>query len=149
MIKYRKAGIEDVESLAVLFDMYRVFYRKESDIVGARAFLSERISNSDSILYVAEYSENKLVGFVQLYPLFSSTRMKRLWLLNDLFVHSDFRNQGVSIGLIDQAKALVLETNACGMFLETERTNVVGNNLYPKTGFSLNEASNYYEWSPE
>jgi len=46
-------------------------------------------------------------------------------------------------------KPLVLETKACGMFLETEKSNLIGNTLYPKTGFVLNTDSNYYEWSVE
>ena len=82
-----------------------------------------------------------------MYPLFSSTRMKKFWLLNDLFVNSNHRGKGVSIGLIEKAKQLVKETNACGMSLETEKSNLIGNNLYPKTGFELNESCNFYEWS--
>ena len=97
--------------------------------------------------FVAENSDRMLVGFVQLYPLFSSTRMKKLWLLNDLFVNPEFRSKGVSVNLIDKSKQLVKETKACGMFLETEKSNFIGNNLYPKTEFKLNEGSNYYEWN--
>ena len=138
----------DLPQLAILFDGYRVFYRKESDIPAAHHFLSERLKNKDSKIYVSENSENKLVGFVQLYPLFSSTRMKKLWLLNDLYVNPNYRGQGISVQLIESAKTLVQETNACGLFLETEKSNLIGNNLYPKTGLSLNEGSNFYEWNP-
>jgi len=145
---YRKATIEDINKLAILFNDYRVFYRKEENKEKANVFLSERINNNDSKIFVAESETQELTGFVQLYPLFSSTRMEKLWLLNDLFVNPDFRNKGISVGLIEMAKELVKETKACGMFLETEKTNIVGNNLYPKTGFALNEGSNFYEWNP-
>ncbi|CDF80985.1 N-acetyltransferase GCN5 [Formosa agariphila KMM 3901] len=144
---YRKVVKEDVKSVAELFDAYRVFYEKESDLKGAEKFLSERLKRRDSEIFVAENESQKLVGFVQLYPLFSSTRMEKLWLLNDLFVTSDFRGQGVSVNLIEKAKQLVVKTHACGMFLETSKSNIVGNKLYPKTGFKLNEDSNYYEWN--
>lgn len=146
-MNYRKTENKDVNKLAVLFDKYRVFYRKETDIESARSFLADRISNNDSEIFVGENANNELTGFVQLYPLFSSTRMEKLWLLNDLFVDPDFRGKGVSIGLITIAKELVEQSNACGMFLETEKSNLIGNNLYPRTGFKLNQASNYYEWS--
>jgi len=146
-MNYRKAKNKDINKLAVLFDKYRVFYRKETDIESARSFLADRISNNDSEIFVGENANNELTGFVQLYPLFSSTRMEKLWLLNDLFVDPDFRGKGVSIGLITIAKELVEQSNACGMFLETEKSNLIGNNLYPRTGFKLNQASNYYEWS--
>jgi GNAT superfamily N-acetyltransferase len=73
--------------------------------------------------------------------------MKKFWLLNDLFVHPEFRGNGISIGLIQKAKDLVLESKACGMYLETEKSNLIGNHLYPKTGFELNTSVNFYEWN--
>ena len=148
-MNYRKATINDLNQLTELFNSYRVFYRKEADFNGAKAFIAERIENNESVIFVAEDETKELAGFVQLYPLFSSTRMKKLWLLNDLFVNPDFRSRGISIGLINKAKELVKETNACGMSLETEKTNIIGNKLYPKTGFILNEASNFYEWNAQ
>lgn len=144
----REAQLADLEQLALLFDGYRVFYRKESDVESAKEFLLERLQQKDSEIFVCEMEDGKLAGFVQLYPLFSSTRMKKLWLLNDLFVNSDYRGKGASVALIEKAKDLVRVSRACGMFLETEKNNVIGNNLYPKTGFELNTGSNYYEWSP-
>ncbi len=145
-MKYRKAEIKDLDNLSVLFDNYRIFYRKETDIVSAQNFLKDRISKNDSEIFVAENTEHQLVGFAQLYPLFSSVRMKKLWLLNDLFVNYDYRKKGISLGLIDKAKELVEKSGACGMYLETEKSNLVGNNLYPKAGFELNNDSNFYEW---
>ncbi|WP_394331184.1 GNAT family N-acetyltransferase [Chryseobacterium luteum] len=65
----RKAAIEDLDQLADLFDQYRVFYHKESDIPAAGNFLRERLENKDSEIFVAE-EDGKLIGFVQLYPLF-------------------------------------------------------------------------------
>jgi ribosomal protein S18 acetylase RimI-like enzyme len=144
---YRKATSKDVEHLSELFNAYRMFYQKTSAIQSAKTFLEDRISNKDSEIFVAQNTTNKLVGFVQLYPLFSSTRMKKFWLLNDLFVHPEFRGNGISIELIQKAKDLVFESKACGMYLETEKSNLIGNALYPKTGFELNKSVNFYEWN--
>ena len=146
-MNYRNATPTDLDQLTELFDAYRTFYGKTTDLKGAKAFLNNRISNKDSEIFVAENAETKLIGFVQLYPLFSSTRLKKFWLLNDLFVHPEFRGKGVSIALIDKAKELVLKSNACGMYLETEKSNLIGNNLYLKTGFELNKDCNFYEWN--
>ncbi|WP_378186624.1 GNAT family N-acetyltransferase [Aquimarina sp. W85] len=143
----RKAELKDSISLSILFDAYRVFYKKESDRKAALTFVEERILQNDSEFFVAETKEGILVGFTQLYPLFSSTRMQKLWLLNDLYVNPEYRGQGISIQLIERAKQLVVDTKACGMFLETEKSNAIGNALYPRAGFSLNTNSNYYEWS--
>jgi len=142
----RQANIDDLEAVAVLFDEYRVFYRKESDIKGAKAFLKDRITKRESEIFMVE-AENQAVGFTQLYPLFSSTNMKRLWLLNDLYIKPDFRGKGLSVLLINKAKALALETDSAGVMLETEKSNGIGNQLYPRTGFELDQEHNFYFWS--
>ncbi|MEO1653010.1 MAG: GNAT family N-acetyltransferase [Bacteroidota bacterium] len=148
-MKIRQAEKTDLKQLSQLFDGYRVFYRKESDLPGAEVFLAQRLEKKDSEIYVAEADDQTLRGFVQLYPLFSSTRMQKLWLLNDLFVHPKSRGQQISVKLIERAKKLVRDSSACAMFLETEKSNLIGNQLYSKTGFTLSEASNYYEWNKE
>ena len=143
----REAKKSDLDQLSILFDAYRMFYGKESNIDISKNFLESRLSNKDSEVFICEF-DNILIGFVQLYPLFSSTRVSKYWLLNDLFVDSKYRGKGYSKLLIDKAKELVKESNACGMMLETEKSNKIGNNLYPKTGFKINDLSNYYEWVP-
>jgi ribosomal protein S18 acetylase RimI-like enzyme len=145
-MNYRKAENRDLDKVTKLFDQYRLFYGKKTDLKGAKKFLTERVSKNDSVIYIAENPENKIIGFVQLYPLFSSTRMRKFWLLNDLFVDPDHRSEGIAIELINKAKELVKSTDACGMYLETEKSNVIGNKLYPKTGFKLNTDCNFYEW---
>jgi GNAT superfamily N-acetyltransferase len=142
----KKATLSDLAHVANLFNQYRIFYGKKSDLKQAQVFLKERLTNNDSEIFVCFNADNEMVGFVQLYPLFSSTRMKRLWLLNDLFVVENQRGKGFSVALIDRAKELCVETNACGLMLETAKTNTVGNSLYPKTGFNLDEDHNYYSW---
>ena len=143
----REAETSDLDQLSKLFDSYRMFYGKESNIDIAKKFLESRLSNKDSKVFICEVN-NILTGFVQLYTLFSSTRVSKYWLLNDLFVDSEYRGNGYSKLLIDKAKELVKESNACGMMLETEKSNKIGNNLYPETGFKKNDLSNFYEWVP-
>ena len=142
----RKATLEDIDQLTKLFDAYRIFYEKAPDEKAARAFLTERISKNESEIFIALDHNGDIAGFVQLYPLFSSTKMKRLWLLNDLFVAPRFRGQGFSVKLIERSKQLCRETHACGLLLETAKTNDIGNHLYPKTGFTLDEDYNHYFW---
>jgi GNAT superfamily N-acetyltransferase len=145
-INIRKAFPEDLPALSKMFDAYRVFYEKSSDLNAAEIFLKARMDNQDSVIFVAESTVSDLVGFTQLYPLFSSTRMQRLWLLNDLFVAPESRGKGISIQLIDAAKRLCIETEACGLILETAKANTIGNSLYPKSGFHLDTDHHYYSW---
>ena len=106
-----------------------------------------RINQGDSTIYICEVNKI-LTGFVQLYPIFSSTRVSKYWLLNDLFVKKQERGKGYSKLLISKAKELAIKTKSCGIMLETEKTNAIGNNLYPNVGFEKNILSNFYEWTP-
>jgi GNAT superfamily N-acetyltransferase len=145
MKNIRKATLQDLDELAILFDQYRVFYKKKSDINAAKDFLQARMQGKESTIFVA-LQDKIIVGFVQLYPIFSSTQMKRLWLLNDLFVLQTQRGKGFSVLLLETCKQFCIETEACGLILETAKDNDIGNNLYPKTGFVLDTAHNYYSW---
>ncbi len=141
----RKANLQDLAQLSQLFDEYRTFYHKSSDRSAAQQFLSERLENNDSEIFVAE-DGSQLVGFTQLYPLFSSTRMKRYWLLNDLYVNPNFRGKGFSKALIERAKQLCRESDSCGMYLETGKDNQIGNQLYSSADFKKYDEVNFYEW---
>lgn len=87
MISVREANRSDIERLTPLFDAYRQFYDRPSDLALCRDFLRRRLERGESVVFLAE-EDGAILGFVQLYPLFSSTsaRPGRLWLLNDLFV---------------------------------------------------------------
>jgi hypothetical protein len=47
-MNFRLANKNDLNEVAELFDAYRIFYKKPSDIDGAKEFISERITNNDS-----------------------------------------------------------------------------------------------------
>lgn len=144
----RPATKKDLNQLSRLFDMYRVYFKQSSDPEEAATFLQERLERKESVVYVAD-DEGELAGFVQLYPLFSSIRLAKIWLLNDLFVLPEYRGKQVSKQLIDAGKQLVYETGAAGILLETEKTNEIGNHVYPAAGFKLYNETNYYWWSKE
>jgi len=139
------ARIDDLDSLAEMFDLYRQFYRQPANITGAKSFLRDRMNGNESIIFISKEKEI-YTGFVQCYPIFSSVSIKRMWLLNDLFVREEFRGKGISKLLIDRCKQLAKETGAKGLMLETDKTNHIGNKLYPKEGFVLNTSSNFYSW---
>tara|TARA_Y100001980_G_C14539806_1_gene317352 strand:+ start:857 stop:1300 length:444 start_codon:yes stop_codon:yes gene_type:complete len=146
-MKVREAKLTDIKNLSVLFNSYRMFYGKKSDLNVAKKFLKSRIEKKDSKIFVCDFN-NELLGFVQLYPIFSSTRVSKYWLLNDLYVDEKRRGKGYSKLLINKSKELVIESKACGMMLETEKSNDIGNKLYPSTGFKKNKLCNFYEWVP-
>jgi ribosomal protein S18 acetylase RimI-like enzyme len=142
----RQAGPGDVDAVAPLFDAYRQFYRQPSDPGLARTFLAERLEREESVVFLAE-RDGRAVGFVQLYPLFTSTadRPRRLWLLNDLFVAPEARGGGVGRALMDRARRLAEETGAAGLELATARTNAVAQRLYESLGYRVDDQFLRYE----
>lgn len=141
----RKATLKDLPQLSLLFNAYRQFYKQASDVDGAYAFLEERLLNKESVVFIA-VRDNAPAGFVQLYPVFSSVSMQRLWLLNDLYVDAAFRRLGVGEQLLDAAKSFAHSNRAKGIVLETQDDNTTAQRLYERTGFTREDGFFHYFW---
>jgi len=124
----------DVGEAALLFDAYRQFYDKPPDLEAARRFLFARLSKGESVLFLARHGE-RLVGFVQLYPVFSSVALMRQWILNDLYVLPDARKLGVGRALVERARELAEATRANCLTLETATDNIPAQRLYEDLGW--------------
>ncbi|HEY1428844.1 MAG TPA: GNAT family N-acetyltransferase [Candidatus Tumulicola sp.] len=113
----RRATIADCDALAPAFDAYREFFTAKSDPLASAAFLRERIERNESVVFGA-FDGKRAVGFVQLYPLFSSWYAKRQWFLSDLFVVTDFRRLGVAARLLDECTRHARDTSARSILVE-------------------------------
>lgn len=129
------ADINHLDILAKLFDEYRVFYERESDLEASKNFLRQRIENKESVIFIALDEAGKGMGFTQLYPTFTSVWMQRAWILNDLYVNENFRKQQVAESLMKRAEQHTKETGGAWMILETRNTNIPAQNLYDKLGW--------------
>ncbi|HEY6937097.1 MAG TPA: GNAT family N-acetyltransferase [Terriglobales bacterium] len=129
-----RANAKDAEHIAPLFDAYRRFYKQKSDPAAARTFIAERLQRDESVIFLA-LNGDKAVGFVQLYPCFSSTAMKRMWILNDLFVTPEARRSGAAKALMERARQWAVETKADGLWLETAVDNHPAQRLYETLGW--------------
>ena len=96
------------------------------------------MERNESVIFVAE-KEGHLVGFTQLYPLFSSTMMKTQWILNDLFVRKEERKSGAGEKLMKTAMEFGLKDGSRGLSLQTAVTNATAQRLYEKLGWKKNE----------
>lgn len=139
------ASLEELDALSKLFQSYRIFYKKEPDTEGEKAFLRDRITNKESVIYLAKNGV-KFIGFVQLFPMFSSTRITKLWLLNDLYVDEEYRKSGAASLLIERSKELVKETNYAGLMLQTAKTNTTAQSVYDKNEFVQDDNFYSYYW---
>lgn len=101
-IKIHQATINDIDNIVPLFDAYRQFYCQPSDTALARSFLLERFKHQQSVIFLAADTTDQTIGFVQLFPSFSSARASRIYILNDLFVIPSARRQGVAACLLQK-----------------------------------------------
>ena len=145
-LKVVQAGLQHLDELADLFDGYRQFYRQASDVSEAKAFLRERLSQGDSVVFIA-FLEGKLAGFTQLYPSFSSVAMAQIWILNDLFVAEHARRKGVARALLERAASFGKEAGAARLTLTTEVSNEQAQALYEALGWEKDTSSYTYNLS--
>ncbi|RKR82777.1 acetyltransferase (GNAT) family protein [Mucilaginibacter gracilis] len=131
-----KRILADEANLVVkLFDNYRVFYKQASDIEVAKLFINARLSNNESVIFVAFDADDIAVGFTQLYPKYSSARASKNWILNDLFVAETHRKQGIGESLIKTAMEFGKNNQATFIQLETAKDNYTAQSLYKAMGF--------------
>jgi len=143
-MKIIKAELSHLEDIVPLFDGYRIFYKQASNLKAAKAFIKNRLLLKDAIIYVA-YIKNNAVGFTQLYPLFSSVSMTPMYLLNDLYIDSTYRNQGIGEALINQAKQLCKTEKNKGLAIQTAFDNPA-QKLYQRLGFKSDTDLHFF-WS--
>ena len=141
-----QATIKDLDEVALLFNSYRMFYEKSSDVEGAKKYLKERMENEESVLFVVT-NHQKYLGFAQLYPTFSSISMKKSWILNDMFVAIDARNLGIGQILLHKVKEYAVQTGAKSITLETAPDNDAAQRLYEKNGYKRDTQFFHYELS--
>ena len=160
-MKIERATFNHLSDVANLFNDYRVFYRQPSDVKSSEAFIQERLWKEDSVILVATTgdsgwesgygdndNENVLLGFAQLYPSFSSVSMKRLYVLNDLYVCADARKQGIGTALLQHAQSFAADESECkGLVLATAKDNVAAQRLYEQVGFERDEVFFHYGWN--
>jgi len=135
-IEIKRIGLTEAQLVAGLFNQYRIFYNQFSDIGMAKAFIDERLQQNESIIFVAiDTEKQQAIGFTQLYPTYSSVRLSKNWILNDLYVDANYRKQGVGEKLIKTAMEFAKTTGATFVQLETAVDNYTAQHLYESIGF--------------
>lgn len=136
----RAATPEDIDSLVALIDGYRQFYRQPSDPEGARQFLARRFERDDAHLLIALDENGAAIGFVQLFPVPSTTSLGTRWILNDLFVVPEARRNGIGSALLQAARALAVEHDVPQLMLRTQTDNMTAQSRYQALGWQRDEA---------
>lgn len=146
----KRIDLTEYQLVTTLFDKYRVFYGQPSNIPLAENFIRERLENNESVIFVALADKDGVetpAGFTQLYPLMSSVRASKNWLLNDLYVDAGHRKQGIGEALIKAAMEFAKSENAFFVKLETASDNYTAQKLYEAIGFEKQEpGTSFFEY---
>jgi GNAT superfamily N-acetyltransferase len=142
-VAIHRATFDDLDRLVPLFDAYRQFYGQPSDVIIARQFLNDRLARDESVVLIAEDCDGAAVGFVQLYPTFSSILATPMFLLSDLFVIPEVRRRGVGTLLLKSAIETARATGAVRLELATAMTNRPAQRLYEVLGWQRDEFYQY------
>jgi len=142
-MEIKRIGITEANLVFELFDKYRQFYKQPSDRILAETFINQRLSNNESVIFVA-IDDNVPVGFTQLYPKYSSVSAAKNWILNDLYVESNQRKTGVGRALIAKAMEFAKGQGATYVQLETAVDNYAAQHLYETIGFAKQEPESGY-----
>lgn len=137
-IEIKRIKSEQAYQVYELFDAYRVFYKKPSDLALAKLFIDERLSKNESIIFIA-FIDEIAVAFTQLYPKYSSGKAEKNWILNDLYVNEKYRKQGIGEALISTAMDFAKDDGAKFVQLETATDNFTAQSLYEQIGFVKQE----------
>lgn len=134
-----RADLSHLDQLAVLFDQYRQFYEKSSDLDGCRNFMGQRLENDESVVFAVRAASGEIAGFTQLYCSFCSVELAELIYLYDLYVAAEFRRQGLARALMEAARQYGRERGADRLQLETAIDNEVAQSLYQSAGWKRDE----------
>ncbi len=138
-----KADLSHLEQIVPLFDAYRVFYKKESDIPAARDYIKTRLENQEATIFLAFEDQNPL-GLAICYSTFSSVALKPLVILNDLFTTPEARGKGVGTALLAQSQEFAREQGCAVLRLRTAIDNLTAQSVYENFGFARDNV--YYTY---
>jgi len=145
-VTIRRADTPDAERLAPLFEAYCRFYETHNDPAHAQQYVTDRLANREAVVFLAfanamdaEREDATPIGFTLVYPKFSSTMLRRDWLLNDLYVEPSERRKGVARALLGAAAEFAHDTGASKVQLKTQASNTEARELYESEGWTLDE----------
>ena len=133
-VKLFKATIDDANIVGPIFDLYRIFYKQESNVEKANQYIRARLEADESIIFFIKDKE-RCVGFTQLYPTFDSVRLRKKIVLYDLFICEDYRRKGNGKILMDAAKDYAQLNKFGSIELSTSKGNLDGQSLYESLGY--------------
>ena len=133
--KIIKAEKKHIQEIGILFDLYRQFYKYESNLIESTNYIKDRINNNESTIFIAISDANEAIGFVQLYETFGSLDLGKIVILYDLYVKEDHRKNNIGRKLMIKSHEYAKKINAKRIQLSTAIDNYIGQSLYESLGY--------------
>ena len=140
-----RADVTHAHDVAVLFNEYRQFYDCQDDLAAAEQFICSRLVDESSVIFIAKDNQGLGLGFIQMYPSFSSLRLAPILILNDVYVTQHARCVGIGRALVLQAVCYAKTHKMSYLMLETQQKNQRAQGLYEGLGFVRNQDFYIYE----
>ena len=134
-IKIIKAEQKHIKEVGIIFDLYRQFYKYESDLIDSTNYIKDRINNNESTIFIATSDTDEVIGFVQLYETFGSLDLGKIIILYDLYVKKDHRKNNIGRKLMIRSHEYAKKINAKRIQLSTATDNFIGQSLYESLGY--------------
>jgi len=134
-IKIIKAEQKHIKEVGILFDLYRQFYKYESNLIESTNYIKDRINNNESTIFIAISDADDAIGFVQLYETFGSLDLGKIIILYDLYVKEDHRKNNIGRQLMIRSHEYAKKINAKRIQLSTATDNFIGQSLYESLGY--------------
>ncbi len=142
-LRVESATEPDVLALAELFDRYRVFYGRASELEAAVGFVRHQVHEGPTRFFLAKLDGTQ-IGFVHVLPSFDTLAMRTAWILEDLYVDEAFRGRGAAAALLAHVESFASATGATRISLTTAHTNLPTQRRYVAHGYRLDETFRAY-----
>ena len=145
-LKILRANKSHIESVSILFDMYRQFYKYQKDLKNSKNYIHKMIENNESIIFIGTENEN-IIAFVQLYETFDSLNLNKKLVLYDLYVLEKYRKLGIGRKLMNKSKDFAINNNFLKIELSTSIDNYSAQKLYESLDYIRDKE--YYDYGLE
>ena len=143
-LQIKIAQPDDFEKIGEVFNLYRQFYEKESNIEACQNYIHERLINNEAQIFYIE-NEKECMGITQLYTTFDSLELSKKIILYDLYVRSEYRNKGIGRMLMNAAKSFAERKGVTSIELSTSINNKNAQSLYESLDYQRDtEFYDYY-----
>ncbi|KAH8435135.1 GNAT family N-acetyltransferase [Aspergillus melleus] len=130
----------DFEEWSALFNKYLDFYKTSLDQEQYRKTferLTQKCNELQGLVVREVGDESTIVGFAHFFPMQTTWSEKRIMFLDDLFVDSSARNQGLGRILIQSVAEIARSSDCLRVQWTTQHDNLTAQALYNKMATSL------------